>query len=61
VFLYSYFVCFYNVAADDSLAEAVFSIENGELILDTPGTEKFVWLTYDKVLTDFVLRLKFIA
>ena len=39
----------------------VFSIEDGELILDTPGTDEFVWLTYDKELTDFSLRLKFMA
>ena len=50
-----------RVAADDSLSQTLFTIENGELILDTPGTEKFVWLTYDKELTDFILRLKFMA
>ena len=48
-----------RVDADTSLS--VFSIEDGELILDTPGTEEFVWLTYDKELTDFSLRLKFMA
>jgi len=50
-----------RVDADAELAQKVFTIENGELILDTPGTSKFVWLTYDKPLTDFALRLKFVA
>ncbi len=50
-----------HIAEDDSLAQEVFKIENGELILDTPGTEEFVWLTYDTPQTDFTLRLKFVA
>ncbi|MEM8486446.1 MAG: DUF1080 domain-containing protein [Bacteroidota bacterium] len=44
----------------DTVIQA-FSIEEGDLILDTPGTEDYVWLTYDKELTDFGLKLKFIA
>ncbi len=50
---------FDRIDADTALH--VFSIEDGELILDTPGTEDYVWLTYDEELTDFALRLKFIA
>ncbi len=38
-----------------------FTIQDGELVLDTEGSEDYVWLTYDKELTDFALRLKFIA
>lgn len=45
--------------ADTSLT--LFTIEDGELVLDTPGTEEYAWLTYDKALTDFKLKLKFMA
>ena len=48
-------------AIESDLTTEVFSIENGELILDTPGTEDYMWLTYNQPLTDFALRLKFIA
>jgi len=48
-----------GVDADKSMT--LFTVENGELILDTSGTSDFAWLTYDKELTDFVLRLKFMA
>lgn len=48
-----------RVEADEDLE--LFTIENGELILDTPGTEEFAWLTYEEELTDFVLRLEFVA
>jgi hypothetical protein len=50
-----------RVAADDGLAAKLFTIDNGELVLDTPGTQRFAWLTYDRPLTDFALRLKFVA
>jgi hypothetical protein len=37
------------------------TIQNGELTLDTPGTADFAWLTYDKELKDFALRVEFVA
>ena len=48
-----------RIEADEDLE--LFTVENGELILDTPGTEEFAWLTYEEELTDFVLRLEFVA
>ncbi|MEX0822283.1 MAG: DUF1080 domain-containing protein [Rhodothermales bacterium] len=48
-----------RIEADEDLE--LFTIEDGELILDTPGTEEFAWLTFEEELTDYVLRLKFIA
>lgn len=48
-----------RIEADEDLQ--LFTVENGELILDTPGTEEFAWLTYEEELTDFVLRLEFVA
>lgn len=46
---------------DEDKSLEVFSIVDGELILDSKGTKDYVWLTYGKELTDFALRLKFIA
>jgi hypothetical protein len=48
-------------ADDAAVAESVFTVENGELIVNAPGTESDVWLTLDRVLTDFALRLEFVA
>ncbi len=48
-----------QIEADESVT--YFTVENGELVLDTKGSEDYVWLTYDKELTDFALKLKFIA
>ncbi len=48
-----------RVEADS--ARMPFMVENGQIILDTEGTEDFYWLTYDKELTDFELRLEFMA
>jgi hypothetical protein len=50
-----------RVPADDALAPKLFAVQNGELTLDTPGTSDFAWLTYDKELKDFALRLEFVA
>jgi hypothetical protein len=36
-----------------------FAIENSGLILTAAGSEDYVWLTFDRELTDFVLWLKF--
>lgn len=46
---------------DADKSNILFAIEDGELILNTSGTSDFAWLTYEKELTDFVLRLKFMA
>jgi len=50
-----------RVPADDVLAPKLFAVQNGELTLDTPGTSDYAWLTYDKELKDFALRLEFVA
>ncbi len=46
---------------DADTANTFFTVEDGELILDTNGSEDYAWLTYNKELTDFSLKLKFVA